>query len=310
MATFYLHDITNIDPLVIDNAKWENLYFNMQRPGWSGFPGSRIGIVRSARYANMIGGYFANEGRKKAVWYDENKEEIEPTPFYSFERLFFVIFMDTAQILIQSRYIYDYVDLNLPEIRSNLLLHLTDLFRLSGIYVAGRTLDMEDSGITYSPEELYITFSSLSRITEIEITDLFQATLPQPGDPKYRLFNPKEEWEPITWGAVADTLKLGLDSVKMTSIEDPNATLKAPIPKALAAAGKIQRVRGSDNEGRIVYREHTESTELVIELPIGPEVSVELLGRILENLDSRGRLEKWNDKTQRRRGKSGQDMFT
>ena len=102
-----------------------------------------MGIVKSIYYANMIGGYFANEGRKRAVWYNDNKEEIEPSPFYSFEHLFFVIFLDTAQILIQSRYVYDFVDLSLPEIRNNLVYHLTDLFRLSGISVPGKSLILE-----------------------------------------------------------------------------------------------------------------------------------------------------------------------
>jgi hypothetical protein len=309
MAKFYLHDITNIDPMAIESHKWEKLFLNMQSRGWSGTPGYRMGIARSARFANMIGGFFANEGRKRAIQYDEKKEEIEPSPFFSFEHLFFVIFLDTAQILIQSRNIYDYVDLTLGTIRSNLLLHLTDLFRLSDIYVPGERLDIEDAGIIFSYEELYLTFRNLPIVTELEVIDLFGATLPERGDPKYRLFNPKEDWEPITWGAVADTLKMGLDSVKMTTIEDPNATLKAPIPKALAATGKIQKIRGADSEGRVTFRQHTKDTELVIDLPIGYEVSVELLGKIVENLDAKGRVPIWNDKRNRRRAKSDQDLF-
>jgi hypothetical protein len=310
MAKFYLHDITNIDPLEIDVRKWERLYLNMQRPGWSGSPGNRMGIVKAELYANMIGGYFANEGRKKAIQYDEKKESVEPKPFYSFEHLFFVIFLDTGQILIQARNIYDYVDLSLPIIRSNLLLHLTDLFRLSDIYVPGNVIDVEDAGIVFTSEELYITFRELPIVTELEVTDLFGAILPERGDPKYRLFNPKEDWEPITWGAVADTLELGLDSIKMTSVEAPKATLKAPIPKALAAAGKVQKVKGVDNEGKVIVRQHTKDTELVIELPLGYEVTEDLLGRILENLDTKGRVPIWNDKRQRRRGKSSPDLFT
>ena len=308
MAKFYLYDIVNVDATVVEQSKWDNLYERMQVDEWGVANGRRIGVVRSLYTSNTIAGYFANEGRKRAVWYDDNKEEIEPTPFYSFEHLFFVLFLDTAQILIQSRNIYDFVDLGLPVMRRNLLLHLTDLFRYANIYVTGRGLVLEEAGSGYSREELYLTFTSLKTVSELEISGLFGAKLPQPGDPKYRLFNPKEEWEPITWGAVADTLKMGLDAVKLSSIEDENATLKAPIPKALAAVGAVDKIKGVDQEGRLVIRQRKEETDLEVELPANLEVTDELVLRIVEGLDAQGRVEKWEAKREDRFSGNGDDL--
>ena len=302
MAKFHLNDITNIDGMAIEPQKWDAVFDEMLSKGWAGRQGQRVGILKPLNHRGMIAGYFAQEGRKKVIQYDDNKEEIEPGPSYSFEHLYFMLFSDTAQILIQSRNFYDYVDLSLSVVRTNLLLHLTDLFRLAGIYVAGRSgIDIEDAGMSLSYEELYATFTSIKQISEIEITNLFGAVLPAKGDPRYRLFNPKEEWDDITWGAIADTLKLGLDSAKLVAIEDQNATLKAPIPKALAAVGTINKIKGSDDQGKIIIRQHTEDTEVEFEMPEGLGATTELLDIVLEDLKAKGRVETWEDKRKRRR---------
>jgi hypothetical protein len=306
MAKFYLHDITNIEPDSIDQEKFENIYNKMQGIGWAKAGNQRIGIVKSTKYKNMIGGYFANEGQKRAIWYNDEKEEIEPKPYFSFEHLFFVVFFDTMQILIQSRNIYDYSDLTLSLIRNNLLFHLRDIFRISGVFVPGRNIEIEDAGVSTTYEEMYATFTSLKNISEIEITNLYEATLPGREDPRYKLFNPREEWTEITWGAIGETLKKGLDSVKMTANDDPNATLKSPIPKAFAAAGNIERIKGNDAEDKIIIRQHTETYELEIELPADMNAAVDILERILQNLDNKGRVENWREKRKKKGFGNGQ----
>jgi len=127
----------------------------MRESRWHGDKGKRVGFVNLVRQNGMFGGYFANEGTKRGVQYNDNKEQVEPPPFHSFEHLFFVLFEDTAQLLLQSRYIYDYTDLSLPVMRDSFLLLLTDLFRLVGIHVAGNTIGLKSAGVTYTQEQLY-----------------------------------------------------------------------------------------------------------------------------------------------------------
>ncbi len=301
MAKCYLHDIVDPDSSTITDAHWEQVFSIMRESSWYQPKGKRMGFVSLTRRNSMIGGYFANEGRKKGVQYDDNKEQLEPPPFYSFEHLFFILFEDTGQLLLQSRNIYDYIDLSLPDMRSNFLNLLTELLRSVNIYIAGKTIGLKSAGITYTQEQLYQTFTSIAKVIEIEISGLHQAELPLPDDPRYNLFNPKDEWNPITWGAVADTLESGLDHVTMSARESVESTLQSPIPKALAAVGSIEKIRGYDERGRVVYRERTEDAELEIELPIQPTVAPDVLDRIFERLDSRGRVDSWRERQRRRR---------
>ncbi len=310
MAKTYLYDTINVVSSAIDEDNWEKLFDNMSKSGWYGTEGQRKGFMHVVRDRGIIAGYFANEGRKKAILYDNNKEQLDPPLYYSFEHLFFAIFEDTAQILLQSRNIYDYADLGLPEIRNNLKQLLTDLFRLSGIYVVGNVLQLESAGIIYSQEQLYSTFVTLARVSELRISDLYGASPPSPDDPQYKLYNPKDEWESIIWGVVADTLESGLDSVTMSSLESMEGTLQAPIPKALAAVGSIQTVKGYDSQGRLIYRQHSEEAELEIELPIHPEIVPDLLERIMDNFETRGRVESWQDRQKRREEHQDRNIFT
>jgi len=300
MAKCYLYDIADPAPTAFTETHWIQLFREMRKSGWYGIKGKRMGFVNVIHRNGQIGGYFANEGKKKGVQYDENKEQVDPPPFYSFEHLFFVLFEDTAQLLLQSRNIYDYIDLGLPVMRDNFLRLLADLFRLLGIHVAGDAINLKSAGITYTQEQLYSIFTHIAQVTELEISGLHETALPPPDDPRYKLFNPKEEWDEITWGAVADTLKLGLDRVAMSSVESPESTLQAPIPKAFAGAGEIDKITGYDKDGQVVIRHRTENDELEIDLPVRLRVPPEILDHILKILNSRGRVENWQVRQQQR----------
>jgi hypothetical protein len=308
MAKCYLYDIVDPVPAALTEAHWTQLAHRMSESGWHNAKGNRIGLVNVVRQNGLIGGYFANEGRKRGVQYTEDKEQVDPPPFFSFEHLFFVLFEDTAQLLLQSRNIYDYIDLELPIMRENLRHMLADMFRLVNVYVSRESIEIRSAGTTYTQEQLYSVFISIAQVTELEIYELHQARMPLPEDPRYKLFNPKDEWDPITWGAIADTLRLGLDRVSMSTVEAPDSTLQAPIPKALAGIGEIEKIRGRDTNGRIVYRQRKEDAELEVDLPVPPRMVPGILESILENLNSRGRVESWEERQRRR--KEDQDRGT
>lgn len=300
MAKCYLYDIVDPAPEALAEEVWTQLVHRMRSSEWFGTEGKRSGFINVIRHRGMIGGYFANEGTRTGVQYDDNKEQIEPEPFYSFEHLFFVLFEDRAQLLLQSRNIYGYRDLSLPEMRNSFLDLLADLFRLLNVYVVGDTVTLERADITYTQEQLYSFFVTMAQVMGLEVSDLHGAAIPSPDDPRYQLFNPKDEWHEITWGAIADTLKSGLDHVNMLSVETPESTLQAPIPRALASVGEIERVTGYDQNGKFVYRERTEEAELEIELPLAPEMAPEVLDRVFTRLEERGRLESWEERMRRR----------
>ena len=282
----------------------------MVESGWFESKGQRIGFVNAYRQNDVIVAYFANEGRKRGVQYNDEKEQVEPDPFYSFEHIFIALFEDTSQLLIQNRYIYDYIDLGLPIMRNNLLHLLTDLFRRVGVYIVGDGIKIESAGMAYSQEELYSTFIGLSRVIELEITELNIDRIPSPEDPKYKLFNPKAELDPISWMAVAETLEAGLDHVTMETSDLEGKTLQAPIPKAFAAVGEIEKIRGYDQSRKIIYRQRREDEELEIELPADQKQISSVVDRILINLDSRGRVESWLERKRRREALQGGLLFS
>jgi hypothetical protein len=309
MTRCRLVDIVDPDESLITSEHWDALFDAMRESSWYQHPGRRMGFINLARGPAAFAGYFANEGEIDLTQYDDNKRPIEAPPSFSFEHLFFALFTDTAQLLLQSRRISGYVDLSLTAVRTNFLGMLTDLFRSVGVYVVSPIVQIDSAGITYTQEQLYNTFREIAQVVELRVSGLHNAALPALDDPRYSLFNPEVERDLITWGAVADTLQSGLDSVTMSAPEDGDATLQSPIPKALAAVGDIDRVRGSDREGRVIFRERVEDADLVIELPVPPEVTPALLERILEHLDSRGRVANWQERNRRRRASHRDGLF-
>lgn len=306
MAKLYLFDITNVDVDSIMTEKWDRLYIQLNNSNWITKSGSRLGFVNVQHESNKIAGYFANEGKKKAVLYNNKKEQVQPDkPYNSFEHLFFLIFEDTAQILIQSRHIYGYRDLSLSEMRKNLINLLTEYFMLSEIYVPGKKLNLESAGSKYSQEQLYKLFIDLPRITNIEIKNLFNAKIPSKDDPKYKIHNPKIERDPIVWGAISDSVDKGLDVVKMSSVEGEEGNLKGPIPKAFAGVGEILVLSGYDEKDKLIYRKVTDDEEVEIELPIEPEVSKNLIDNIAKSLEKRGRVDSWRQRRLERHSDNG-----
>lgn len=293
MAKFYLYNIVDPDPEAMTHDRWLSLSHLMASSGWTGRSGQRMGFVHTVRSNGTIGGYFAREGQKKGIQYDDNKEPKILDPYYSFEHLFFVLFEDTTQLLLQSIRAYGYSDLRMGEMRENFLHLLADQIELGGGVVFGDSVGIEPAGARYSQDQLYTTFRTMAQVTELEIANLDWGRIPPVDDPKYRLFNPKDEWNEITWGAVVDTLKAGADAVKMSAPDQPGSTLQSPIPKALAAVGRIDKLAGRDENGSVFIRQRIEDLELEIELPAQVMSHPELIDSIVKRLDARGRVENW-----------------
>lgn len=296
VAKFYLYDIVDPDPDSITHDHWQSLARLMTSSRWSRRPGQRIGFVNTVRSSRAIGGYFANEGQKKGVQYNENKEPTTSEPYYSFEHLFFVLFEDTAQLLLQTIRVFGYSDLDMGQMRDNFLHLLADTIRQTGNYVFGESVKIEPAGARYSQDQLYAAFRIMSQVTELEISHLAAGHIPPVGDPKYQLFNPKDDWHEITWGAVDDTIRAGVDSVKMAAPDRPGSTLQSPIPKAFAAVGQIEKVGGRDTNGNVFIRQRVQDQELEIELPSQVMDHPELIDRIVAQLDASGRAESWQQR--------------
>lgn len=272
-----------------------------------GEKGKRFGFVSAYIYEQLIGGIFANEGERSGTQYNENKLPIKTDAFYSFEHLAFVIFTDTSQILLQHRNIYGYKDLGLPEMRANFLLALGTYLSLINVYVPKRVVKIEPAGERYTQEEMYSYFRE-TQVIGLEVSNLSIENIPQKDKISYKLYNPREEWNEITWQAVADTLKVGTDFVSLKAPEENKSSnlSKAPIARAFAASGEIQEIVSKDKNGKLRIRKKVADEEITIEnIPAEPEISIPILQTILDRMDNNRRIEEWENRNKKRRKDRG-----
>jgi hypothetical protein len=236
----------------------------------------------------MIGAYFAHEGLKQGIQYDNEKNLMQPPDAFFFEHLFFILFMDHGQLLLQQKKVYKFVDLNLDTMRRKLFTALADIFRAAEIRVPSSQIIVEDAQRTFTQAELYEFFTSY-RPTALEIAQLKGAKVPK----EVKLFNPDEEWDEIAKSAINKTLEAGLEHVLLEGNESGEEVdlKRGPIAKGLAAAGEIQKVTARDERGRLIYRERNQKAELAIDLPLVPETNPELLRTIFDRMDQMGRQE-------------------
>ncbi len=295
-----LHDIIDPDPSHIPSSKWIDISEQMETSGWFGELGQRYGFVSTLARPESISGFFAHEGKKSGIQYDEDKQPTD-TSTESFEHLFFAIFTDTSQLLLQHKNVYGYDDLGLPVMRNAFLDSLTILFRMVGVSVASKRVQIEPAGIRYSQEELYAFFENNS-VLRVEIKNLNFKRIPDSNSPNYNLYNPKDDWNPITWGAVADTLQVGAKNIIIEAEgDDPNSRLNnGPLPKAFSRIGEFEEIQARNKEGRIIIRKRTTDEEISIDLPVTPQIETSLIDRVFAQFDSTERVEGWKKREQQR----------
>lgn len=294
MANCYLYDIIEPNPFNLRIETWRQVLKTMQEPRWASEHGERIGFVETLEYHGLIAGYFANEGLKRGIQYSDDKRPVAIDNFTSFEHLFFAIFVDTSQLVLQHRNIYGYKNLGLQVIRENFLMLLAIFLRLAGVMVVGERVKIASAGETYSQEELYQFFIE-NDVIRIDLRNLSSERIPARDDSRYRLFNPRDELNEITWLAVADTLKVGARNITVeASEEDADAQLnKGPITKAFTEVGEIEEISARSSSGKIVVKKRTRDEEITIELPEEPEIAIPALDLILTKYEKNYRLTSW-----------------
>ncbi len=295
-----LYDIIDPDPRNIRFLTWMKIEEMMRDSGWFGELGRRYGFVSTVARPEIVVGYFAHEGQKFGIQYGEDKQP-KDTSTESFEHLFFAIYTDTSQLLLQHRNIYGYTDLGLPVMRNTFLDTLTYMFRSVGVTVVGRRVNTESAGVRYTQEELHKFFDE-NRVFRVEVKGLNDDLIPDSDSPRYNLYNPKDDWNPITWGAVADTLKVGTKNI-IFEAEKENARSslnQGPLPKAFTRVGQIEDVQARNEEEKVVFRKRTSDAEISIALPSSPQIEHSLIETITRYLDQDERTTAWNKRMEQR----------
>ena len=298
-ATLELFDIVYPDPEFIRPEVWENVFRLLQESKWFEKDGQRIGFVDTARDGEVIAGYFANEGQKRSTQYSDDKERIEQT-FPSFEHLFFAIFADTPQVLLQRRNIYGYDDLGLPIMRDNFLELFATLLQMSGVIVSRGRVRIEPAGAFYTQEEMYAFFRN-NPVISLQVSRLDAELIPGPEDPRFVLYNPQREKNEIIWGAMADTIRAGARKAEIDSENVTDAHLNTtPIARALPASGELSQV-SARIEDRVIIRNKVGEEEVIVDLPATPTVVSAVIESIRHKLDPNLRRQSWTNRMENRK---------
>jgi len=186
--------------------------------------------------------------------------------------------------------------------REAFLAALTVLYRLVGKSVAGNKVRIEPGGKSYSQDELYRIFEE-NNVFQIQIKNLRYDLIPDPESPFYKLYNPKDDWNPITWFAVAETLKVGTKNVVFEADDEiGEARLNdGPLPKAFSRIGDIEELRTINQYGNVIIRKRTADKEISISLPSTPEVTEILIEQVLTHFAPNDRIKGWQDRREKRR---------
>lgn len=282
-ASAHLYDIVDPDPQSVSLDSWQKILDSMKKSHWFGQLGHRFGFVSTTSYKNMIAGFFAHEGQKQGVEYDEKKT---PSEFRinSFEHLFFVIFTDTSQLLLQHRNIYGFDNLGLPDMRNDLLKALATILRENGIGVVGEGIKVEPANTVYSQEEL-LEFFLQNRVFRLQVDNLQQSRKPEPNQKNWALYNPNFDKNEAAWGVVSDSIKAGLENATVEGKDgiDVKGLSKSPIPKALAIIGDIQLVEARNHNEVKLIRTREVKSDFTISIPESHSASI---GKIEQAMDS------------------------
>ena len=297
-VTCHLYDIVEPNASSLGNETWNMVLTELERSQWFGKFGQRYGAVNTVYRGQLLVGFFAHEGQKLGVQYDENKKPVTQSSI-TFEHLFFAIFSDTSQLLLQHRNIYGYDDLGFPIMRTHFLEMLGTLLQQANVFVKRGKVRIESAGTTYTQEEMYEFFANNATV-RMTVLDLQEARIPARDAPEYILYNPREEWNEITWAAVADTYKAGARNITISGSDDATRLNDGPLPKAFARTGVIDEVQAMKDD-HIVVKKKTEEAEISIFIPSASESVLPALETVLQHFDADSRRDAWNRRAEQRR---------
>ena len=279
MATLYLYDYLSVDVSSATKQKWNLLYQELRELGWRTPVGNRQGFVNVTRSNRRIYGYFANEGRLKVVLFDNKKKLVTfPSAYYAFEYIFFILFEDTAQIVIQSKRVSDYVDLTYRKIKSNFLLQLFYVFRECGFSVVGKTLALRNIMRIIDQTKLKGLFLNL-RVTKLEVDSITQAAIPAKGNSKFVLKNSQLGNDECIWLLLSDLIKNGLDRINLIAGNSNSANLRSPFSQALLTTGQINLIEGYAG-GNFTSQKRYDKVKAQVRLPYSLVISKSLIATL------------------------------
>lgn len=280
MATLYLYDNLSVDVESATKSNWNLLYQDLRRLDWRTGVGQRQGFVNVIRRNKRIFGYFANEGRKSVLQFDNKQQQLAtPSHYYSFEHIFFIIFEDTGQIVIQSKRISGYIDLTNRIIRSNFCLQLFKIFQQCEFTVVGNTLELINVNKRNDQRELKRLFRDL-RVVTLEVDSFTQAAIPAKDDPKFLLDDSYFGSDEVVWHVISDMIKNGLESLHLNAGNLDSMDLRCPFSKALVTIGQIKLIEGYMG-GKIVSQKRRDEVKGEVTLPASLEITSNLI-EILE----------------------------
>jgi hypothetical protein len=238
----------------ITDSHKESIADQITDGGWQIVSKLRRGFLNCKTKEDIIYGYYAQEGNLRIEQFDEKQRpSIDKEP--SFERLLFLLFLDSGILVVQSIRISRYMDLTGPKVKLSLFDSLDGVFRKAGLAYKGHA-KFERYKQELTREELLSIFEK-NAINRVIIKDLWNSSVPD----NFRFFNPNFDADAFMKSVIQADLQLS-EKVEWEGKD----IQKAKIARGLMYAGNPQLIQGTDENGET--REWEQSTPETITLDL------------------------------------------
>lgn len=269
-TTLHLYSIDNPPWHQVTDRHRDGIVKVIERGGWHSVEGMRQGFLNCQRQDNIVYGYFAQEGSLRVEQYDDFQQP-KPDDQKSFERIFFLIFLEEGVCVIQSLRLSRFIDLTGPLLRRSLFRSLEAVFREAGV-ISKRAARFERYRVEFTREQLLEIFEVHS-IKRIVVENLLNGHVPD----GLKLFNPDFDADGFLKAVIEDDLKLS-DEVVWAG-QNIQAT---KIARGLLYAGDPRVIEGIDADGELREWELSATQTISLELDTNePRFPEEDLQRLL-----------------------------
>jgi hypothetical protein len=162
----------------IDKEKQESIWHVLNT--WSEFVGSessRKGFApQIKRVGDLVAGFYIQEGLRESLQGGDTPESLRHGQQANFEKVFFALILDLGYVVLQSKKLFDYVNLNYTQMRNDFEVILNLVLNRAGIPTT--RIQMTKFYRKRTQEQMRALFHDNVSL-EIEVSGLYGKTVPE-----------------------------------------------------------------------------------------------------------------------------------
>lgn len=222
--------------------------------------GGQYGFINCRFQNGVVLGYYAQEGGKEIINYD-NEIHRHATTMNSFAHIMFALHLETGVVAIQKTRIVGFVDLNLQTMRTQFPKAIEQLMAEVGIPII--RLNLVQDKIEVTSEQLYTIFQNY-KTTYLNVVNLKGREVPTYEE--FKIFNPRVDEDRIFRQVFVEDTDNGLDSLTLQSPETDDLRNTA-LGRLSSKVGDVKSITvDPQNNGELVRLTTTVSDKFKVDV--------------------------------------------